>query len=1658
MIDKVWVYNKAFVQEFSFPTVSEQIASFRIEKELFKIKNSVVVKLEVLDNHWCFSESKDYKILKDKKVFFQRKANPGDILKLYTAEDEEFFLIVDKGKREIPVFRKYILNKKSKEITMGRAENNDIVLTVSPLISKHHAVLEYTKTGWTIKDEGRNGLYINGKKVKERQILKYGDEIDIFGCHMVYLKEIIAVMNEADEVIVRNKDLTPADKESIKWMSMLPVLVQDEEIESQFMPSPRFIAEYDTEEFEIDAPPAPKGQQERSMFMAIGPSLSMAIPMLIGVAITGMGIMAIGLATMVGSAVIGAFWAYMNVKKQKAEDIRAEEERVQKYSEYLMQKEKMLKNQYDFNRNEMIKMYPSASECASYRKSSSRLWNRNARQDDFLFIRLGVGTAPMPKNIRIPEEHFTLIQDPMAEKPARIKALYENLMDVPLGVDLLKHQLIGVVGGKNLEGVYSLFRIIAVQVAANLNYKDVKLVLLCDSNQIKDRRLLEDLKWMPHIWDDERTFRFAGNSEESISEISEKIVPILRNRKEQEEKIQTQRTEYKTHYVFLVTSMKIIEDSLIAEYLLEQNASLGITSFIGAQEVSQLPNACEYIIQKDTAFSGEYSVNEAENNWKKIMYDFISSAEVNTFAHRLASIRLKTVETQKGIPDKFTFMEMYNIASTEELEIRERWKRAKSYENLRVPIGMREGNKLCFLDIHEHAHGPHGLVAGTPGAGKSETLQSWILSLAVNFSPEDVAFFLVDFKGGGMANQFQALPHLAGAITNLTENQIYRALVSIKSENRRRQRMFAQTGHADVDIYKYTKMYKNKEVSEPLPHLLIIVDEFAELKKEYPEFIAELISVSRIGRSLGVHLVLATQTPAGTVDDNIDKNTRFRICLRVADEQGSNDMLKRPDAAYIKQTGRAYLRVGFDEVFEQFQSAWSGAEYRLDSAESLQEVAGLCTVNGRTEILGNYQKMQQKEKKEQQWVKKLFQITGEILDKEKMSAKMYLANQEYRDYLNGKFYARFRKEDFNILKSPYNDERLLDLLTVYNATEESKREWTEAEIIQMAHSMKRFFPENSTKTQLIAVIEAICRTMKETGIVIENHLWIPEIPEYLYLSELIKDTNYLTDQRNDERGWNLKACVGKYDDPARQFQANAIVDFGNQGNYGIYGSIGSGKSVFLQTVMYSLITNYTPKEINIYCFDFSSRMLESFKEAPHIGGILHEGNTEATEKFFFMMREIFKERKKQLGGGNFRQYQQDGKKGIPAIVIVIDQYGVFREKTDGKYDSQMLEIAKEGNGIGVYLIVSAGGVGNDEVPMKLKDSLKNSVCLQMNDKYSYKELMHAEKMDIYPKTGVKGRGLWNRQGEALEFQTALCLVEHNDYERGRQIKKLCLEMADQWKGERARTIPMIPEQPVYSEFSKLPEVKRILKDDRHLPLGYDVKSAAVWSLDLSRMYCYLVSGRKGTGKKNFLRMAIRMASNKGGELYVFGKERGILEKTAKEVNAVYYSEQDDLTEFCLGFKPELIRRNKKKNEMADAGFVDDELYEKMNDEKKIFIFIEDLPTFAETLYHPEEGKPALNGFFETFTDKGWYHQIFIFAGINQDDKSIAAGRGVFENIVRDRNGIHFGGNTAAQQILNFDYITSFREQSQVEKPGIGQLSSGSGNMSAEKVIIPLAGK
>ena len=268
-------------------------------------------------------------------------------------------------------------------------------------------------------------------------------------------------------------------------------------------------------------------------------------------------------------------------------------------------------------------------------------------------------------------------------------------------------------------------------------------------------------------------------------------------------------------------------------------------------------------------------------------------------------------------------------------------------------MGLRGQDDIVQLNLHEKAHGPHGLVAGTTGSGKSEIIQSYILSLAVNFHPHDVAFLLIDYKGGGMANLFRDLPHLLGTITNLDGAQSMRALTSIKAELKRRQRLFSEY---DVNhINQYQKKYKLGEVPEPMPHLFLISDEFAELKQNQPDFMAELVSTARIGRSLGIHLILATQKPSGVVNDQIWSNSRFKLALKVADRADSQEMLRTPDAADITQSGRAYLQVGNNEVYELFQSAWSGAEYQPEKDKQGIEDHTIYAINdlGQYEILND---------------------------------------------------------------------------------------------------------------------------------------------------------------------------------------------------------------------------------------------------------------------------------------------------------------------------------------------------------------------------------------------------------------------------------------------------------------------------------------------------------------------------------------------------------------------------------------------------------------------------------------------------------------------------------------------------------------------------------
>ena len=236
--------------------------------------------------------------------------------------------------------------------------------------------------------------------------------------------------------------------------------------------------------------------------------------------------------------------------------------------------------------------------------------------------------------------------------------------------------------------------------------------------------------------------------------------------------------------------------------------------------------------------------------------------------------------------------------------------------NLRAVIGQSAAGTFS-IDLR--ADGPHALVGGTTGAGKSELLQAWILGMAVAHSPQRLTFLLVDYKGGSAFRDCVNLPHTVGLVTDLSPHLVRRALASLSAELRHREHILAQ--HKAKDLIE---LERRGEVAAP-PSLVIVVDEFAALVQEVPEFVDGVVNVAQRGRSLGLHLILATQRPAGVIKDNLRANTNLRMALRMADEADSDDVLGTPVAAYFDPAlpGRAVSKAGPGRL-TPFQTGYAG--------------------------------------------------------------------------------------------------------------------------------------------------------------------------------------------------------------------------------------------------------------------------------------------------------------------------------------------------------------------------------------------------------------------------------------------------------------------------------------------------------------------------------------------------------------------------------------------------------------------------------------------------------------------------------------------------------------------------------------------------------------
>ena len=708
--------------------------------------------------------------------------------------------------------------------------------------------------------------------------------------------------------------------------------------------SPRIIYRSSEDKILINPPGAEPQKPSDELLKLIMPPLIMVGVTLLITIFQPRGLYIIATVSMSVVSVIFSVQGFFKNRKKYKED---KKERVELYHLYLKDKAKDLEQLSRKQREGMFYHFPAIEDLTKMvKRYDSRIYEKTPLHFDFLAYRLGLGKVPTSYELKYGQEERSGKKDALEEEGYALFHAHQKIDNLPI-VASLNRGPVGYVGPRPI--VLEQLQLLVAQLAVFHSYHDLTIIPIIPE---EEKESWDWMRWLPHATLQDMNVRSFVYNQRTRDQVLNSLNQILKLRKAQKEEEKANDTKiFHPHYVVLITDETLILDHVIMEFFREDPTELGCSIIYVADVLSSLSENIQTVISIKDRNQGQLLLQEGVLRELDFQLDhFPEGYDKEAISRGLAPLK-HIQQLKSSIPDSVTFLEMYQAETFNDLKVLSRWESHAPYQSLAVPIGLRGKDDLVYLNLHEKAHGPHGLIAGTTGSGKSETIQSYILSLAVNFHPHDVAFLLIDYKGGGMANLFKDLPHLLGTITNLDGAQSMRALASINAEIHRRERLFGQYGVNHIN--QYQKKFKLGEATEPLPHLFLISDEFAELKVNQPDFIKELVSIARVGRSLGVHLILATQKPSGVVDDQIWSNSRFKLALKVADRGDSMEMLRTADAAEITQTGRAYLQVGNNEVYELFQTAWSGADYQPEKDQLGIEDHTIYLINelGQYEVL-----------------------------------------------------------------------------------------------------------------------------------------------------------------------------------------------------------------------------------------------------------------------------------------------------------------------------------------------------------------------------------------------------------------------------------------------------------------------------------------------------------------------------------------------------------------------------------------------------------------------------------------------------------------------------------------------------------------------------------
>lgn len=814
----------------------------------------------------------------------------------------EFLYDFDNGKKN---YDRIIDVSGVSNIVIGSASNSNIVLN-SQYAQNDSIALHNSNKGFLVLliNQCSCGVYHNGKKAVNKEAIKSGDFFSIADFSFYYKNGKIKT-----EKTVGVNGLSYRDKQSrINY--------------PKFNRNTRVNVVLDDEKIEVLDPPAKPQKPKTNWLTRLLPSGVMVI--------MGIAMVAVSPFMLVSSA-LGIVTAIMSIVEGKKDFKKNSEDRITKYNAYIENKKQEITTERSKEQEALEEIYINADvEKQYFATFSSHLFERTKDDEDFLCVRLGTGDIEAKKEINYKKQERLEVEDDLQTKPEEISKEYKYVHNAPIVCNFKNSNAVGIVGEEKYR--FEIMKNMMVDLCARHFQSDVKLFFVAEK---KNKQKVYWLRMLPHVYNDAIGIRNIVCDDEGKNILFEYLYKELSIRK--------QNKKFDNNIVVFLYDEYSFQNHPVSKFV-DNAKDLGVTFVFFGDTYADIGQGCDFVVDIKDAQNGLLVDTADKNKSHSFTYKTVTDDQAKSIVKLLAPVYTEEISLEGTLVKNISLFKLLNILTIDDINLDANWHSSQVFKSMAAPIGVSKSG-IVSLDLHDKAHGPHGLVAGTTGSGKSEILQTYILSMALLFHPYEVGFVIIDFKGGGMVNQFKNLPHLVGAITNIDGKEIDRSLKSIKAELKKRQRLFAD---ADVNhIDKYIKKFKAGEVTEPLPHLILIVDEFAELKADQPEFMKELISAARIGRSLGVHLILATQKPSGQVDDQIWSNSRFKLCLKVQDQADSNEVLKSPLAAEIKEPGRAYLQVGNNEIFELFQSAYSGAPEKADNSNVKEFTIYSLTDSGR---------------------------------------------------------------------------------------------------------------------------------------------------------------------------------------------------------------------------------------------------------------------------------------------------------------------------------------------------------------------------------------------------------------------------------------------------------------------------------------------------------------------------------------------------------------------------------------------------------------------------------------------------------------------------------------------------------------------------------------